>query len=220
MIWLTWQGHIASGNIDASGLIYTGNTDKQNLSASTKLNYEFGKFINTLELSARSSEDEQVRTSEKYIVDNQTKYKITPDLYSYLELEYVNDRFSGFQYRTSELLGVGYKFINWDHFTLAGEAGAGGRQSKTTDDVTTSTALGKVGLNTWWQITDDLKFENKTTSSYGSDALITISDSSLKTTIIESLYLKVGYNVQHIDDVPADRKHIDTLTTVGIGYEF
>ncbi len=209
-----------SGSVDVGASVSTGNTQERDLNANTELTYKTGDISNTVKLTARASSDDGATTSEEYAVNNKTKYTLTSKSYSFLELEYVKDRFSGYDYRASELLGMGYKWIDTDAFKLATEASAGARQSNTVDDEQTSSMLGKFGVETEWQITDNLSVENETSTSLASDALITISDTSLKNKLSESLYLKLNHNFQHIDDVPENTKNIDTLTTLGVGYEF
>ncbi len=208
------------GNIDAGLTVASGNTETQNFNVSSALNYKKDVFDNSLELKARSSAEDDVRTNEEYFVNNQSRYIFSPKMYSFFELEYVNDRFSGFQYRTSELLGYGYKFYDNTTFQLSGELGAGARQSLSTNEERTNSLLGKATVKTFWQLSEALSLENKTSSSYGSDALITISDTDLKSKLTDSLYFKLNYNLQHIDDVPADKKHLDSITSLGLGYEF
>lgn len=209
-----------SGTIDAGLNIANGNTKQRDINTSMKLNYDATEWSNTFSVTTRASSKDRVRTNEEYIVNNQTKYNITGDDYSFLELEYVNDVFSGFKQRTSELVGYGHKFLNSDDLTLLGEISGGARQSSLTDGNNGNSLLAKLSTKTQWKITDSLTFNNDTSSSFGSDAVITIMDNSLKTKIIETMYLKLNYNIQHVDDVAEGKNHIDTFTTLGVGYEF
>lgn len=209
-----------SGNIDTSFDIANGNTKRADASLSAKLKYKGELFDNTLKFVARNSQEDNIRTNEEYQINNQTNYNFTTRDYSFLELEYVNDRFGGYEFRTSELLGYGHKFFIDRPYNLSGEISAGARQSSLTDGSDSKSVLGKLGLKGDWKITDNITLEQDLTSSFGSDAVITISDTSIKTQIIDSIYLKFNYNFQHIDDVPSGTKHIDSLTSVGIGYQF
>jgi putative salt-induced outer membrane protein len=209
-----------SGNVDAGLQVANGNTKKQDLNGSAKLNYKGDGWSNTLNLSARGSEEGQVRTNEEYIVNNQTKYDLTEKSYSFLEMEYVNDRFSGYEYRISELLGLGYKIYDNDKFKLSSEMSAGGRQSKLTDDTKENSMVGKLSAKAEWNIYDDIILIQDINSSFGSESVITIWDTSIRKNITESLYMKFNYNLQHIDDVPVGVQHIDTFTSVGVGYQF
>lgn len=209
-----------SGNIDAGIQIANGNTKKQDVNSSAKINYKGDGWSNTLSLSARGSEEGNVRTNEEYKVNNQTKYDITKKAYSFLELEYVNDRFSGYDYRNSELLGLGYKFYNSDSLTITGETSVGARQSQLSDNSKESSLLGKVGAKAEWKMTKNITLSQDINSSFGAESVISTWDTNIKTKLTDAVYLKFNYNLQHIDDVPAGVQHIDTFTSIGVGYEF
>ena len=209
-----------SGNIDAGIQIANGNTKKQDVNTSAKINYKGDGWSNTLSLSARGSEEGNVRTNEEYIVNNQTKYDITEKTYSFLELEYVNDRFSGYDYRNSELIGLGYKLYKSDNFSVTGEASVGARQSQLSDNSKESSMLGKVGAKAEWKMTENITLSQDINSSFGAESVISTWDTNIKTKLTDSMYLKFNYNLQHIDDVPAGVQHIDTFTSIGVGYEF
>ncbi|MDA0781012.1 MAG: DUF481 domain-containing protein [Rickettsiales bacterium] len=209
-----------SGNVDVGLQVANGNTKKQDLNGSAKINYKGDGWSNTLSLSARGSEEGNVRTNEEYNINNQTKYDITERSYSFLELEYVNDRFSGYNYRISELLGMGYKFYDTDNFKLSGESSMGGRQGELSDGSTERSMLGKLGAKAEWKITKDITLNQDINSSFSSDAVITTWDTNIKKSLTDNLYLKFNYNLQHTDDVPVGVQHTDSFTSVGVGYEF
>ena len=209
-----------SGNIDTSLDVANGNTKRQAASLSAKLKYVKDDMENTTKFTARTSKEDRVRTNEEYQINNQTNYNFTDSDYLFFEAEYVNDRFSGFEYRISELLGYGRKIIKSDDLNISTEISAGGRQSSLTDGSSENSLLGKLTAKGDWKITNTITFEQEFSSSFGSDAVISTSDSALKTKLMEALYLKINYNLQHIDNVPANKKQLDSLMSVGVGYEF
>ncbi|PIR39315.1 MAG: hypothetical protein COV35_02010 [Alphaproteobacteria bacterium CG11_big_fil_rev_8_21_14_0_20_39_49] len=209
-----------SGNVDAGLQIANGNTKKQDLNGSAKINYKGEGWSNALSVLARGSEEGGVRTNEEYIVNNQTKYDITERSYSFLELEYVNDRFSGYDYRMSELIGMGYKFYDSENFKLSGESSMGARQGELSDGSKEKSMLGKLSAKAEWKINDDITLNQEINSSFSSESVITVWDTNIKKSLTDNLYLKFNYNLQHTDDVPVGVQHTDSFTSVGVGYEF
>lgn len=209
-----------SGSIDGGINLTNGNTKETDINSTLKLNYETNKWINSFKAVTRYSSEDNLRTNEEYTINNQIKYKLNKSDYAFLELEYVNDVFSGFQYRNSELIGYGHKFYDNDKLTISGEISGGARQSLLTTGQKENSILGKVSSKTKWQITDQLTLNNDSSSSFGSDAVITIIDTSLRTELTKSLYLRLNYNIQHVDDAPTNKNQIDTITSVGVGYNF
>ncbi len=209
-----------SGNVEGGLDFATGNTDREDGSISARLEYEYEKWQNILKGSARGSKENDTRTEEEYRVNDQLRYNFTDYDYGFGELDYVNDRFSGYQYRISELIGYGHHFIKEDHLKVTGEVAVGSRQSKLTDGSDEETLLGKVGADVEWDINDRLTFTEEASSEFGGDAVITRSITALKADMTDTLYLKLSFEFEHIDDAPPGRKHTDTLTSIRLGYEF
>lgn len=209
-----------SGNIEFGADYSTGNTEEENIKGEATLNYEKDKWKNTLEVKADSGKENDTRTSEEYRVENQTKYLLEEHNYVFGELGYVNDRFSGYEYRISELLGYGHHFIKEDDMTLSGEAGVGSRQSQLEGQEEEVSALAKVKAIYDWKINDGLHFHQDLSYSIASDAGITESETSLKSSITDTLYLKLGFSVEHISDVPPNTENTDTQTSITAGYDF
>ncbi len=210
-----------SGNVEAGLNFQTGNTDKQNGRGSFSLNYKKGRWGNNFKFSARGGQEDDVTTDEEYRVRNQTRYNLSGKDYTFLELEYVNDRFSGFESRISESVGYGRTLYKNNSLDITGEASLGSRQSNLTDGSDKNSFLGRAGAKAVWEINDNLTFTEEITSSAAfDDSVITELNTELKSRISEKLYLKFEINIEHVDDAPVNRKHTDTNTVFGIGYDF
>lgn len=209
-----------SGNIEASLDLANGNTKTTNGSLNTTINIKKDKWENILKISGKNKQENKIRTDEEYEINNQIKYSINSHDYAFGELEYVSDRFAGYEYRVSEALGYGRRIYSTDDISLSGEVSAGSRQSSLTDGTKEQSLLGKVALKGNWKINGNLSLEQNFSSSIAADSVISESDTTLKSKITDALYLKFNYNLQHTDDVPQNTKHIDSTTTIGVGYDF
>lgn len=208
------------GDIELGVNVSNGNSKQENANGAFSLTYDATKWSNTLTLKARGSKEDSVRTDEEYRANNQTRYHLSDLNYTFLELEYVNDRFSGFDRRTTENIGYGHYFWKKPRFKLSGEASAGTRQARKTNGETDSNLIQKLSGKMAWNIYDGIDFTQDLNVSFGNDATITESESALKTKAADNLYLKFGVNVEHVSNVPADRKNTDTNTTIGVVYGF
>jgi len=209
-----------SGEVELGFNLTSGNTEKEELNAATKLTYEYNNFLNTLTLEAQNSKENQVRGEEQYDITNQTRYNLSNDDYAFLELDYTNDRFGGIQHRTSEALGYGYYFINNKTIKLSGEASIGARQQKQTNGKKDNNMIQKLAGNFDWKINEYLTFSQKASTAFGSDTTVTESESSLKTKIIDSVYLKLAFDLEHVSEVPQGKENTDTETNFSIVYDF
>lgn len=208
------------GEVEAGIVYQTGNTEEESVDLSTKLENNFGNWTNIFEASAENSKEDDTRIEEEYRANDQLRYSLTDIDYVFGELDYVNDRFSGYNYRMSELVGYGRYFIKEDDLELSGEAALGARQSDIENGEDENSALARLGGELDWDINDTINFTQTLESSAGSEAVITNAVSALKTDLMDNLYLKLSYEVEHLSDVPEDKENTDTKTKLTAGYEF
>jgi len=209
-----------SGSVEFGTSYKTGNTEEQQMNILSELRYFWNKFENILNLKANNNKENDVRTSEEYRIKNQLKYTLSEKDYAFGELEYVNDRFSGYNFRTSELIGYGRNVLTRDNMNLSLEASAGARQSGLENGDNENSIMGKLGGNFDWQIRENIAFKEELDISFAQDATITESSTSIKSTLTDKLYLKLSFDVEHISDVPAGRENTDTITAITVGYGF
>lgn len=208
-------------SVEVSTGMGTGNIDNQNFRVSGKLVSTKDKYTN--EIKAKYSDvDKRNGDSESiYNVGEKLKYSIDDDSYAFGELDYDNNKAIGVKSRTSELAGYGRKLIDKDNFKLTGEAGAGLRQSSYSAGLEDeSSYLGKAGTDMDWEVYDGVNLNNNTYMAFTEDNTQTVSDTSLKTFVYDNAYVKGGVEVENNSKVPTGFKKTDTVTSVGVGYEF
>tara|TARA_R110000868_G_scaffold189695_2_gene433084 strand:+ start:129191 stop:129925 length:735 start_codon:yes stop_codon:yes gene_type:complete len=215
-IFTGWEGDIEAGANFASG-----NTNKENLRFGATLNKEgeAKAWGHTVKASAHSATENNIRSEEKYRIIGQSRYNISTTNYVFGEAEYVNERLNGYQYRVSEGIGYGHKFYNTKQLRVAGEVSVGGRHSLDTQEVKENSALAKLSGKANWVINESIELAEDFSISFA-DSTITLSETSLKNKLSESLYLKVGVTIEHNSDVPSAKKNTDTLTSLSLGYKF
>lgn len=215
--WDTW-----SGSAEAGINFATGNTHKNNFKSALNLKQELEYWENKIALSGSSSRENGSRTEEKYRIGGETDYKFSPLTYVFGEAEYVNDQFSGYEYRITEALGVGHKLIDEETMRLDIKGSIGGRHTKedTAAGKEESEVILKPAAEFDWDITDTLNFNQKLSSIIGSDKTISASNSSLSTNLIGMFDLKFAVDIEHVSAVPSGRKNTDTTTSLSLVYKF
>lgn len=210
-----------SGKIEGGASFETGNTERENVNINGELSYKHNRWENILSGQAYSSEEDGNRAAEEYRVTNKTKYNFTEFDYGFLELSYVDDRFSGFDYRVDELLGYGRRLINEDDMKLNTEVSIGARQSKLTTGDKEESGLAKLRGDFEWDINKYLSFEQDLAVTYDTEEIMIVnSDTGLKAQMTDALYLRLGFQFENISEVPAGVESTDTRTTVNVGYNF
>ncbi len=209
-----------SGSLEGGVAVKSGNSDTEDLNAKAKIAYETEGWKNILELEAENSSDSGQRTDEEYKANLQSRYKLGEHDYVFGELDWVKDRFSGYDYRMAELLGYGNRVIDEETYWLELEAAVGMRQSKPKSQDRENNFIQKLSAEAEWQALTNLTFGQKAETEYGDGTFISSAETFAKTKISETLALKFSYELEHISDVPAGTKKLDTTTKMNVLYDF
>lgn len=210
-----WKGEAELGIVATSG-----NTETTSIKARAGVIYEKEKWRHTGKFDALNTSDATRTTSERYMLSGKSDYKFDDRRYAFGLLSYENDRFAGFDYRASEILGYGYRVIRQDHLTLDLEAGPGARQTKLRDGSSENEFVGYVAGKLLWKISPSASLSEDLTSEISSDATIVRSVTALTAQLVGSLAMKLSFTARYTSEVPVTVKDMDTETAVTLVYGF
>lgn len=210
-----WKGEAGLGVVSTSG-----NTQTTTVKAYAGLLHEKENWRHTGKFDALNSSDAVRTTAERYMLSGKSDYKFGEFNYMFGMIGYESDRFAGFDYRLSEVVGYGRRVINQNTLTLDLEAGPGARQTKFKTGGSDHELIGRVAGNLLWKLSPTASFSENLTSEFGSKSTITRSVTALTAQLMGNLAMKLSYTVRHISDVPAEAKKMDTETAVTLVYGF
>lgn len=210
-----WKGEGEFGYVDTSG-----NTDTTNLKARLGLVNERDMWRHSAMLEALNTSDNEVTTAERYAASWQTDYKFAEFEYLFGRLQYETDKFSGYDYRTSEIFGYGRRVLHRDDMTLDLEAGPGARQSKLETGESENEVILRLAGKYAWQITEQSRFTQDLSFDIGEDATISKSVTAVQASIVGNLSMKLSYSVENVSEVPPGVKKTDTETAATLVYSF
>lgn len=214
--WTTgWKGSLEGGL-----LLQSGNSESESLNGAAKLSKTVGDWEHILSLSALNNSSADVRSAEEYRGGLQSRNNLSAVDYVFGEVDAVKDRFSGYEYRLSEVLGYGYKFFDTDEFKLSAEAALGLQQAKLDGGSAENNFLQRIGGDLEWAINGNLYFTQHLSTEHANGTFFSLSKSAIKTSISETLALKFGYEMEHISDVPAGAEKLDTRALANVVYDF
>ena len=208
------------GEVEAGLDWRTGNTELTQYNARGKLVYDADDWRNTATAALLSSEEDGISIAEQYRAGFDTNYKLNVRDYLFGTIRYVDDRFSGFEWRLTETAGLGRRWIDDDTYLLDTRLGPGFRQSEKAGGQSENDWLVQFVAEAGWKLNDYVELSEDLSYEYSPAAGIFNSVTALKSKITETLSFRTGVEVQHITDVPAPTKKTDTRTTAGIVYEF
>ena len=211
----TWEREAELGYVSTSG-----NTDTETLTAKLKIINDRRHLKHTVIAEATRAESDAVITAERYFFSGKSDYKISDKDYIFGLLNYEDDRFSGYNYQTSLILGYGHKLVNTDEVKLEAEIGAGTRHNEFDTGVKTDEGILYGAMNLDWKISDSANFTEKLTVEAGDDATTTKSVSGLKAKISDNMASKITYTVKHVSDVPVGVEKTDKEIAITLVYNF
>lgn len=209
------------GSFDVGATISNGNSKEQSIQSNLNFDYHFTKEVsNVFRSRAENKKLNRVRTKEEYFTNNQTRQDIGEKNFRFVELEFVSDRYGGYNYRISETAGFGRKLINDKDLKWLVQSSIGLRQSKLINDEKNNSFIVRAGTTVNAKINDTLSFEEIFDVSTDQNATIFRSDANLKIRLSKKLYFKLGVLIERTTNVPVGTKNSDVTTALKLGYDF
>ncbi len=210
-----WQGSVSLGY-----LATTGNTNTRSLNGQALAGYKSGPWQDVLAFQAIRSSQNGVTSAESYELNGQSDYNFSDNDYVYGTVDYLRDTFSGYQRRTSEIVGYGRRLLNTDTQQLDLEVGGGVRQTYYTDDTHSNDFVQRLALNYLWKFADKSNLSENLSVINGSDNTFTQAVTALTTNLAGNFALSVSYTVKHNTTVLPGLKNTDTITAISLVYTF
>lgn len=210
-----------SGEASAGGSKSTGNTETSSANANAKVIYEIGRWAHEGNALIEYASDDSDSTAQRWLVNYQPRYDISERLYGFGFAQYLDDRFSGYNYEVSENIGIGYRILLGKPVSLAVEAGPGGRHAeiaRTGEKENEVTVRGAVKFA--WQISQGAKFTNDIVVTAGQDRTITSNLAALTADLIDAWALRLSFEVRNNSNPPTGSEATDTTTLGHLVYAF
>ncbi len=212
------QGWSGSGEIGA--FASSGNTNNTGVVVGVKLAKETRRWKHSLNGIVDYQRQSGVTSKERYLAGYEGHYKISPRFYALLTLAYDRDKFSGFNSRFAESLGLGYKIIDTANFKLSGEAGPALRQTHFTNGVRDNAITARGAGNLWWQIRPGIAFTEDASAFYGSFNTSFQSLTALTAKLNGALSARASFQVNTESNPPLGRRKSDTTSRLSLVYGF
>lgn len=209
-----------SGNVSLGYLATSGNTDTTSLNSKALLGYVSGKWKHALKLQAIRSTQSGATTAESYEAAGQSDYHFTQRNYVFGALDYLTDRFSGYERKISEAAGIGRRLLDTDTMSLDVQAGLGARQTRLTDGTDQNGVIGLLGASYAWNFSETGSFTQNVKVETGKANTYLESVTALNLTLVQNFALSVSYTVKRNSNVPVGKTKTDTATAVSLVYGF
>ena len=211
-----WKGEGELGFTSVSG-----NSDAENLNARLGIAVESGAWKHAGSIEAVRAETDGETSADYLRLREKSEYSIGEHSYIYGQFRYEDDEFSGYEYRTSLIVGIGQRLIDLETRRLDISAGIGSRhseESESGDRIDEGILSGELFYEQ--KVGDNARFIEKILLETGDENTYFESETALSTKISDSLAAKVSYLVKRNSSPPPDTEKIDRITTVSLVYGF
>jgi len=200
----------------------TGDTDEKAISAGLSFHRNFGeKWEHDLDLNFDFASSEGATTRQKFVTKYEALWRVWDSLFlvSYTELEL--DKFSGYDYRVLQNLGIGMDVFKTKRQSLRLEGGPGVRFSKL--DLTgekDTEYLGRVSGTYNLKLTNNLNLRDRFSVVFGNESTTLANKIGLSAQINSHLSARLSFETSYDSAPPLGTSAWDTSTRATLVYGF
>ncbi|MFC2953282.1 YdiY family protein [Marinicaulis aureus] len=209
------------GKISASGLLSTGNSENAAVGIAVDAARADGDFKHNIKAFFDLGESNNVTNQKRWGASYKLDYNFTDHTYAYGRVSYVEDDFSGFDYRLFGGAGLGHYFLKSEELSWKLEGGPGYRYSPIDDtrDIEKEVAL-YAASEFDWLIREGIKFEQDFEVTWTSPTTTFQSVTALTTQLWGDISTGLSFEYRYETDPPLGRENTDTIAKASLIYGF
>ena len=228
-IWHYLDPALWNGRADLGGSTSSGDTSERALNLTLHFDRKFGeKWSHVIDFSADIGRRQGLTTRERFVTDYSLRYNLRDTIFLANTSRAEFDRFSGYNYRISNVAGVGVVlFTDSNAHNLEIQLGAGVRVNELRadsavagDDLTLTEFLARAEGIYSWSISDTLALRNRSTAFFGSNSITLEDEISLSAAINSHLSARLTFILNYESDAPIGSASVDTATRASLSYSF
>ena len=210
-----WTGQGLAGLSNA-----TGNTRNTGIALGLSFARDGIDWRHSFNATVDYARDNGIEDKDHYFAGWESDYKFSERFYALGLASWESDRFSGFDSRLSESVGLGYFLIKSPDMQLSVQAGPALRQTDYIVGGTQNSFAGMAAANYQWTILPSLIFsENATFYGESRDSTLT-SNTALTAKLIGALSAQASFFVQYESNPPLGLENTDTTSRLALVYSF
>jgi putative salt-induced outer membrane protein len=214
-----------SDEAELSFVSTSGNSQTTTLAGKNLLKYKFTERLEgKWDIAGLSSEDNDIKTAERYSTNLQLTYLSTQRLYSGLSVGWLKDEFAGFKNKYYVGPLIGYKFFTGPKHFLDGELGLNYTKEEYIDNSEEEFLEGRAFGYYEYAFSEKTKFSQSLQYLHdfsGNNNHKVTSLTALTVVITEIFSIKTGYEIRYINrPVSETLENTDSILTVALVVSF
>jgi putative salt-induced outer membrane protein YdiY len=213
-----WQATAELG-----GTMTTGNTETSTLKAKLDIKHELAEWKNAYYADVLYSEDAEEKTASRWKIGAKGGYVIDDTSNIFILGEHEQDEFSDYDSVSSIAAGYSKRLFKNEQSMLDLDVGPGYKFFDLQDGGSEKTGILHMGLAYENALSETSKFTQVlvTDVAFKDDAsTLSRSETAITANIMGELAMKLGLTIRHDNNAGADKKSIDTETTITLLYTF
>lgn len=209
-----------SGHGDLGGFHTSGNTDSFGITVGANLKSAGPTLSHQVRLRGDYQESEG-RTSREYLnAAYQGDWAISDRHYALGILEYERDVLAGFDHRGTSSLGLGWRVVQEEDTSIAIEAGPAFRHEWYRVGGERSHFAGRSALTSSWQMNDKVKLSQNMELVAEDENNTVRAITGLQAKLTSRISSQISYDLRYQDEPLFGKEQTDTITRIGVTYDF
>lgn len=210
-----WQKQVT-----LSGLYTTGNTSQKSLGFSSKFVEDTGPYHQTVTSYFDYNQSNNITDRRRYGLGYKGDYDLSEKTYVSGFGGYESDSFGAFNKRFTATAAYGLRVLEDDTFKWSVEAGPAVLITRVLPISDYETSLTAYGASIFaWNVNERSDISNETKVFVGNEVVIE-NKTAFTVKVSDALSAQLGFDVLYNRDAPIGRKTTDTITRLGIQYDF
>jgi putative salt-induced outer membrane protein YdiY len=198
----------------------TGNTETTSFNTEVLMTVRTENWTHNGKFQGLGAQENEVTTAERYFLEEKSDYNIDDMQYVFGKADYLDDRFSGFEYQASIAGGYGRHLIRREGFDLQAFAGLGYRESDVAATGSVGESIVTLGESLKWALSPNAAVTQSFTSDIGEELTVSRFEIGLEANIVGTVTTKLAFQMRNTSEVPPGTEKTDTLTSVSLVYNF
>lgn len=192
----------------------------ESLNSEIKLGYNTAVWRHRLTLQAIYASTEGNTTAERYFGAWQSSRLLSDRSYVFGYASYIHDRFGGYLYQGSAVLGYGLRALATKTQELKFEFGAGWTRAKQASGPTQNSGAVRLREIYTWNFSDSSSLSQSLTVLKSSFNLFSRFETRVTAQLIGNLAFVVSYSIQHNSHVTPGNPNTTSVTALSLQYVF
>jgi len=216
-----WDPQRWDGQIDVGASAASGNSNNKNASFAIRARRKHGRFASNFNSLFEINRQEGETNKQRVQLGYQFDADLTARTFAFGRTEFVDDRFTGFDYRIFAVGGLGRRLFEGDRFQWTVDGGPGYRRSALLNSPVVRDEFSFRGASDLvWEVSEFSTLRHTVSTLVTTETSTLESDIALITDISSHISTRLSYSLRYETQPPPGAQSTDMVTRASLLFEF